>query len=62
MHEIRIKDIRKFKKKPDQFRTIFTTLNSKVEVLEKMQRNNTFEFIDDESQTKYYYISKKLLL
>lgn len=62
LHEIRIKDIRKFKKKPDQFRTIFTTLNSKVEVLEKMQRNNTFEVFDDESQTKYYYISKKLLL
>lgn len=62
LHEIRIKDIRKFKKKPDQFRTIFTTLNSKVEVLEKMERNNTFEVFDDESQTKYYYISKKLLL
>jgi len=62
LHEIRIKDIRKFKKKPDQFRTIFATLNSKVEVLEKMQRNNTFEVFDDESQTKYYYISKKLLL
>lgn len=62
LHEIRIKDIRKFKKKPDEFRTIFTNLNAKVEVLEKMQRNNTFEVFDDESQTKYYYISKKLLL
>lgn len=62
LHEIRIKDIKKFKKKPDEFRTIFTKLNAKVEVLEKMQRNNTFEVFDNESQTKYYYISKTLLL
>lgn len=62
LHEIRIKDIRKFKKKYDEFRTLFTTLNSKVEILEKMQRNNTFEVFDDESQTKYYYIPKNLLL
>lgn len=62
LHEIRIKDIRKFKKKPNEFRTIFTALNAKVEVLEKMQRNNTFEVFDQESQTKYYYIPKKLLL
>ncbi|MBS7253666.1 type VI secretion system protein TssR domain-containing protein [Flavobacterium branchiicola] len=62
LHQIRIKDIKKYKKKIEEFRTIFTTLNTKVEVLEKMQRNNTFEVFDDESQTKYYYISKKLLL
>lgn len=62
LHEIRIKDIRKFKKKREEFRALFTTLNAKLEVLEKMQRNNTFEVFDDESQTKYYYISKTLLL
>ncbi|WP_316633168.1 type VI secretion system protein TssR domain-containing protein [uncultured Flavobacterium sp.] len=62
LHEIRIKDIRKFKKKKDEFKALFMGLNAKVEVLEKMQRNNAFEVFDDESQTKYYYISKKLLL
>ena len=62
LHEIRIKDVRKFKKKRDEFRALFIALNAKVEVLEKMQRNNTFEVFDDESQVKYYYISKKLLL
>ena len=62
LHEIRIKDIRKFKKKREEFRALFTTLNAKLEVLEKMQRNNTFEVFDDESQTKYYYIPKALLL
>jgi len=62
LHQIRIKDIRKFKKKRNEFRALFIALNAKVEVLEQMQRNNTFEVFDDESQTKYYYISKKLLL
>ena len=62
LHQIRIKDIRKFKKKRNEFRALFIVLNAKVEVLEQMQRNNTFEVFDDESQTKYYYISKKLLL
>nr|WP_199000558.1 type VI secretion system protein TssR domain-containing protein [Flavobacterium sp. ASV13] len=62
LHEIRIKDVRKFKKKRDEFRALFIALNAKVEVLEKMQRNNTFEVFDDESQVKYYYIPKKLLL
>ena len=62
LHEIRIKDIRKFKKKRDEFKALFVALNAKVEVLEKMQRNNTFEVFDEESQTKYYYLSKKLLL
>jgi hypothetical protein len=62
LHELRIKDIRKFKKKTEEFRSLFSGLNTKLEVLEKMQRNNAFEVFDDESQTKYYYISKKLLL
>lgn len=62
LHELRIKDISKFKKKPEEFRSLFTVLNAKLEVLEKMQRNNTFEVFNEESQTKYYYISKKLLL
>jgi hypothetical protein len=62
LHELRIKDVRKFKKKPEEFRSLFTSLNAKLEVLEKMQRNNTFEVFDEESQTKYYYVSKKLLL
>ena len=62
LHEIRIKDIRKFKKKREEFRSLFTALNAKLEVLEKMQRNSAFEVFDDESQIKYYYISKNLLL
>ncbi|MBF7090352.1 hypothetical protein IUY40_02180 [Flavobacterium sp. ALJ2] len=62
LHEIRIKDIRKFKKKLEDFRSLFTALNTKLEVLEKMQRNSVFEVFDEESQTKYYYISKKFLL
>ncbi|MFW0739789.1 type VI secretion system protein TssR domain-containing protein [Flavobacterium sp. T12S277] len=62
LHEIRIKDIRKFKKKRNEFRALFITLNAKVEVLEKMLRNNAFEVFDDEAQLKYYYIPKKLLL
>ena len=62
LHEIKIKDIRKFKKKPEEFRLLFIALNGNLEVLEKMQRNNAFEVFDPESQTKYYYIPKKLLL
>lgn len=62
LHEIRIKDIRKFKKKREEFRSLFTALNAKLEVLEKMQRNSAFEVFDEESQIKYYYISKNLLL
>ncbi|WP_281322571.1 type VI secretion system protein TssR domain-containing protein [Flavobacterium aestivum] len=62
LHQTKIRDIDKFKRKPEEFRTLFTALNTKLEVLEKMQRNNTFEVFDDESQTKYYYIPKKLLL
>lgn len=62
LHALKIKDIRKFKKKPQEFRLLFTALNAKLEVLEKMQRNDTFEVFNEESQTKYYYISKKLLL
>lgn len=62
LHELRIKDIRRFKKKPEEFRSLFCVLNAKLEVLEKMQRNDTFEVFDDESQTKYYYIPKTLLL
>ncbi|MCC9073876.1 hypothetical protein LNQ49_20025 [Flavobacterium sp. F-65] len=62
LHEIKIREIRKFKKKPEEFRLLFTALNAKLEVLEKMLRNNAFEVFDDESQTKYYYIPKKLLL
>jgi|GEM_PF-667143 len=62
LHEIKIKEVKKFKKKRDEFRALFIALNAKVEVLEKMQRNNTFEVFDGESQVKYYYISKKLLL
>jgi hypothetical protein len=62
LHELRIRDIRKFKKKLEEFRSLFAALNAKLEVLENMQRNNTFEVFDEESQTKYYYISKNLLL
>lgn len=62
LHEIRIKDIRKFKRMPEEFKSIFVFLNSKLEVLEKMQRNNAFEVFNDEAEIKYYYIPKKLLL
>ncbi|MFB9076283.1 type VI secretion system protein TssR domain-containing protein [Flavobacterium procerum] len=62
LHEIRIKDIRKFKRVPEEFKSIFVFLNSKLEVLEKMQRNNAFEVFNDEAEIKYYYIPKKLLL
>lgn len=62
LHQIKIKDIRKFKKNTKEFRSLFTALNTKLEVLEKMQRNNAFEIFDEESQTKYYYIPKRLLL
>lgn len=62
LHEIRIKDIRKFKRMPEEFKSIFVFLNSKVEALEKMQRNNAFEVFNDEAEIKYYYIPKKLLL
>ncbi|MFD1604341.1 type VI secretion system protein TssR domain-containing protein [Flavobacterium artemisiae] len=62
LHEIRIKDIRKFKRMPEEFKSIFVFLNSKLEVLEKMQRNNAFEVFNEEAEIKYYYIPKKLLL
>lgn len=62
LHEIKIKEIKMFKKKPKEFRHLFAVLNTKLEVLENMQRNNTFEVFDNESQTKYYYIPKALLL
>lgn len=62
LHEIKIKDIGDFNKKPSEFRALFTALNSKLEVLEKMQRNNAFEVFDDESQARYYYIPRTLLL
>ncbi|WP_124020594.1 type VI secretion system protein TssR domain-containing protein [Flavobacterium tructae] len=62
LHTIRIKDIRKFKRKPAEFRALFIGLNAKVEALEKMVRNSAFEVFDEESQLKHYYISKNMLL
>jgi hypothetical protein len=62
LHEIRIKDIKKFQKKTKDFRSLFINLNAKLEILEKIQRNNAFEVFDDEAQPKYYYLPKKLLL
>jgi len=62
LHEIRIKDIKKFQKRTKDFRSLFINLNAKLEILEKIQRNNAFEVFDDEAQPKYYYLPKKLLL
>jgi hypothetical protein len=62
LHQIKIKKLRKMKKNKNAFRALFIDLNTKLEVLEKKQRNNAFEVFNENAAVKYYYIPKNLLL
>ena len=62
LHETKIKDVKKLKKNPTDFRSLFTELNQKLETLETMQRNDTFELFNQDAAVTYYYIPKHLLL
>lgn len=62
LHKIKIKDIKKMKKNPSEFRDLFLELNAKLEELEKRQRNNSFEIFNEDATVKYYFVSKQLLL
>jgi hypothetical protein len=62
LHQIKIKKLRKMKKNQNAFRALFIDLNTKLEVLEKKQRNNAFEVFNENAAVKYYYIPKNLLL
>jgi hypothetical protein len=62
LHETKIKDVKKLKKNPDDFKGLFLELNSKLETLEKMQREDAFELFNEVADVKYYYVPKHLLL
>ena len=62
LYGILIKDIKKFKKKHEDFKALFVDLNTKLEKLEQMQRKDAFEVYNEESEVKYYYIPKQFLL
>ena len=50
------------KEKPEDFRSLFIELNQKLETLETMQRNDSFELFNQDAAVTYYYIPKLLLL
>ena len=50
------------KKQPEDFKILFSELNQKLETLESMQRNDTFELFNEDGAVKYYYLPKYLLL
>lgn len=62
LHETKIKDIKKMKENPEDFKSLFIELNTKLETLETMQRNNAFELFNEDADVKYYYVPKQLLL
>ncbi|PDS26408.1 type VI secretion system protein TssR domain-containing protein [Flavobacterium branchiophilum] len=62
LHETTIKDVKKLKEKPEDFRSLFMELNQKLEILEAMQREDTFELFNEDAAVKYYYVPKHLLL
>jgi hypothetical protein len=62
LHDTKIKDIKKMKEKPEDFRSLFIELNQKLETLETMQRNDSFELFNQDAAVTYYYIPKHLLL
>ena len=62
LHETQIKKVKKLKKNPAAFRAMFIELNNKLEKLEAMQRNNSFELFNEDADVKYYYVAKELLL
>ena len=62
LHETKIKDIKKMKENPEDFKALFIELNTKLETLETMQRNNAFELFNEDADVKYYYVPKQLLL
>ena len=62
LHETKIKDIKKMKENPEDFKALFVELNQKLETLETMQRNDSFELFNQDAAVTYYYIPKHLLL
>jgi hypothetical protein len=62
LHQTKIKDVKKMKKQPEDFKILFSELNQKLETLESMQRNDTFELFNEDGAVKYYYLPKYLLL
>ncbi|CAM3767963.1 hypothetical protein FLBR109950_00240 [Flavobacterium branchiophilum] len=62
LHETKIKEVKKMKENPDNFKSLFVELNSKLEILEKMQLEDAFELFNEDADVKYYYVPKHLLL
>lgn len=62
LHETKIKDIKKMKENPEDFKALFVELNTKLETLETLQRSNDFELFNEDADVKYYYVPKQLLL
>lgn len=62
LHETNLNDTKKWMENSADFRSLFIELNQKLEILETMQRNDSFELFNEAAAVKYYYIPKHLLL